>query len=826
MKKSKFSDCEKCPLFNSPIVVGETNSGEDLSKVRVLFLAEGPAKEEVKQKLPLKGRAGIIFREVFKESRLFEIPHFITNVCLCSNIINGKPVTPPLEAIKLCKDNWRELIKITRPEVIVVFGGTAMNALEVNLKGEGIAKFRERNPHKFVMGDFECDLFGIYHPQFLGYNGGLEGTYGPPFISDMDRVYKFLNPDKKKQKKSKLGLSLKEPYMFKFPDWCFSKEFKLMDIQHNRKTGEILHIFRNINGERKYFTAKDSEYYYYLRGEKLEDAPYLSKISDVYLFLERPQGWSEEARYESDVRSELKRSIDYYIQRKIDEPDIHPKIMYFDIEIFNFGSREFPSPKKAKNPINAISYKIDDGPVKVLIGDSVHIDKKKIDDPDMIMCSSETDLLKRFCKVIRDEEPELITGWNSNDFDFRYIYNRMRKQALDPNLLSPLNNTDINISRYREIFISGTYALDMMELYKSFTYQGEESYSLGFIANKNLGKGKIKIEFVTELDDLYQKNLRKFIEYSKRDCQLLYDINKKMGHIELREEIRRFCSSTWRATETTMGQIDPLCIAFAKRKGLVCKNSECRRTDELIPGAYVRNPISGLHSYVVDFDFTSLYPSIIRSMNIGPNTYIGKISEEDAYTYIYYKDKLKSKIELTTNVMMGNPKKIMIKRDKFLSWLEENEAIVTIAGTIFKGHNIERSFLNEILEFLTLRRKKYKDLMLKAKSQKDESSSKLFENRETAHKILANALYGVLANYAFRFFKLDLAKSITLTGQEVIKFAGFHCSQYLQNENTEIDKTFMNNYDKKQIPRLIYTDTDSIFISMGDWLYETGKLNL
>jgi len=291
-----------------------------------------------------------------------------------------------------------------------------------------------------------------------------------------------------------------------------------------------------------------------------------------------------------------------------------------------------------------------------------------------------------------------IETHNCSDFDIRYIYNRMKKLQLNPNLLSPLNSVDINTNKFGEVFIAGLYLLDLMELYKNFAQSIEESYKLDFIANKILGTGKV--EYTGTLDQLYEKDLEKFIKYSTTDCQLLYDINQKLGYIELREEIRKVCSSTWKATETTMGQLDPLCIAFAKRKNLVCKNSECKKPDTNFIGAYVRNPKAGLHSYIVDFDFSSLYPSIIRSMNIGPNTYIGKISEEVSRTYIYDKDNIPDIIYLTINVNTSLPKTIKVKKEKFLEWINKFEAIVTISGTIFKGHNIEESFLSEILKFL------------------------------------------------------------------------------------------------------------------------------
>ena len=76
--KSKFSNCDECPLIDQQIVIGETNCENDLSKVDILILAEAPALEEVKLKRPLVGTAGKIFREAFSLSQLDKENHFIS----------------------------------------------------------------------------------------------------------------------------------------------------------------------------------------------------------------------------------------------------------------------------------------------------------------------------------------------------------------------------------------------------------------------------------------------------------------------------------------------------------------------------------------------------------------------------------------------------------------------------------------------------------------------------------------------------------------------------------------------------------------------------
>jgi len=109
---------------------------------------------------------------------------------------------------------------------------------------------------------------------------------------------------------------------------------------------------------------------------------------------------------------------------------------------------------------------------------------------------------------------------------------------------------------------------------------------------------------------------------------------------------------------------------------------------------------------------------------------------------------------------------------------------------------------------------------------KNEELTKLYNVKQWAYKILANALYGVLGNFAFRFFKLDLASSVTMTGREAIQFAGYHCNKFMETNQTEIDSNFLNNYDDINLKYILYTDTDSLFVGLCDWLMDKKNLKL
>ncbi len=426
---------------------------------------------------------------------------------------------------------------------------------------------------------------------------------------------------------------------------------------------------------------------------------------------------------------------------------------------------------------------------------------------------------------------------NCDKFDIPTLFNRAKLHNIDVNQMSPIGTTYSNPNIFGESEIFGLFVCDMLELYKKLAESVEESYKLDYISQKILGKGKVAYEGT--LDILYESDINKFIEYSSVDTFRLRELDVELEHINLRFEMIKMCSSTWRCGRTTMGLIDPLCVSYAKKMNLVCRTSlkslnEDDASDikdeekESIPGGYVRIPTPGLKKYIIDLDFTSLYPSIICTYNIGPNTYIGKIDSGLAKAIIYYKDRLDRDLMITyiENPIKKNHVTKKMKCGELLDLIDKNNYIVTVFGCIYKNHQEEMSFFERIVQYILTSRKAYKAQMNNAIRSGDIIKSKQMKNKQLAYKILANSLYGVLANENFRMFNEDMATTITLSGQEAIKFVGMHLNNYLEKDRVDIDPSFLNNYEDIPLKYLIYTDTDSVFISLGEYLTEKGEIKL
>lgn len=876
MNTSKFSNCSICPLVNQGRCIGDTNCREDITKVEVLVLGGFPLTGDIEAKKPISTHSGIVFRTVFDRIGLSKHPYMISNVVLCDTLDKeGKQiVTEPMSnVVNICRGNWEALVSMTKPNIILAMGKTALEALGLNPHNLSIENFRGQ-VYKFKNVPV---LVTIDPASILLHPDGLESPDGEHFIADLMYVRDFLRPESptlnswmtpreqedlvakgpvdspdrlykspdeciddmatestddyyyKDSMKgdSKIIGAQSTPYSHSLPTWCYGDDVALFDVQYMYADKSIAYTFKTANGK-KYHKVDGSENYYYIGSEpEIGDAPMLNSIDKVNLVLGPSPQDPDGATYESDVKPEIKRAIDYRYNRKTDEPDIPLLKMYADIEVYNHGSRRFPDPKKAESPINAISFKIADGPVNVWICRLPQMDQKPVEIPEGVLYksySSEYNLLQAFAKLVSATNPDILAGWNFLGFDMVTIYGRMTKLGVDPNLMSPLGLTYIDLKRYGRVFVYGIHVMDMLDLYKELTYSVEESYKLDFVAEKQLGTGKVS--YTGTLDQLYETNISEFIRYSAVDTDLLFKLDAKMGHIDLKYELIRICATTWKAGETTMGLVDPLCISYAKEQNLVCRNAVIKAAGDSIPGAYVRHPVKGRHNYVIDLDFASLYPSIICSCNIGPNTFVAKIDPAIAHKIIYCRERLDPdmEIDIILGPLRANSSKRKTKISQLLKTIDTKKSIVTAAGTIFKGHEEDISFLNKILTYLLDSRKQYKNSMKDAKRGGEDSKFKRFGNMQLSYKILANSIYGVLANHAFRFFNNDMAMSITLTGQEIVKFSGHHLGQYMKTGKTTINPDFLVGYEEAHIPYVLYQDTDSIFVSLGDYLVDHGLI--
>ena len=233
---------------------------------------------------------------------------------------------------------------------------------------------------------------------------------------------------------------------------------------------------------------------------------------------------------------------------------------------------------------------------------------------------SEEDLLKYIVRYVKDSDPDVLSGWNSNGFDLPYLIRRMQQYNIDVNELSPMNQ--VYFSKYsEEPVIKGIILLDFMVAYKQFrrlSNQGNaESYSLEFTAQSVLGTGKIK--HTENFHDFWVNNPVDFIKYNKRDVELCLRIDEELEIIDFFNSIRAKANSQLLDIYKTSVLVDGLLLRFVRNNYVL--PSRNKGGGEQYAGAHVFNPEPGVFKNVITLDLKSMYPNIIKTFNMGYDTF-------------------------------------------------------------------------------------------------------------------------------------------------------------------------------------------------------------
>ncbi len=347
------------------------------------------------------------------------------------------------------------------------------------------------------------------------------------------------------------------------------------------------------------------------------------------------------------------------------------------------------------------------------------ISKDKVNNA--VSCANEAELLSKLKQEIINFDPDIITGWHVIDFDLAYLSKKFAEHNIPFDLGRTNENVRLKIEsnffRSSTASIPGRQVLDGLNLIKdpfiqeapSIKNKKFESYTLESVSQKILQEGKLikGKQRHDEIEKLFHSNKSKLVEYNLQDCKLAYDILEKTKTIELAIERSSLTGLPLNKLTASIAAFDSLYIREANKKGLASPTTHYTTKEERIKGGYVMESIPGISHNVLVLDFKSLYPSIIKTFNIDPASFIDK---------------------------------------------KEKGAIESPNKAYFKNQN---GILPEIIEKLHNAREK-------AKKEKRELSS-------YAIKIIMNSFFGVLASPNCRYYSLQMANAITHFGQQIIQ---------------------------------------------------------
>lgn len=267
--------------------------------------------------------------------------------------------------------------------------------------------------------------------------------------------------------------------------------------------------------------------------------------------------------------------------------------------------------------------------------------QEKIKDfPNTYLFQNEAEMLDMFLNLI--EDADVLSGWNSEGFDIPYTVNRVTKVlSKDDTRRFCLWNQYPKKREYEKFGktavtydLIGRVHLDSLELYRKYNYEERHSYRLDAIGELEVGESKTVYEGT--LDQLYNNDFGKFIEYNRQDTRLLDKLDRKLKFLDLANTLAH---ENTVLLQTTMGAVavtEQAIINEAHRRGMQLPNRKSKGDDEntQAAGAYVAYPKEGIHDWIGSLDVNSLYPSAIRALNMGNETLVGQLRQTLTDDYI------------------------------------------------------------------------------------------------------------------------------------------------------------------------------------------------
>ena len=306
------------------------------------------------------------------------------------------------------------------------------------------------------------------------------------------------------------------------------------------------------------------------------------------------------------------------------------KIKMFSLDIETASEYGFPKPQEAKEEVLLITLKNYRTKKIITFGRKEY--KQTRDDVSYILCESEYDLLNSFITWWAEVEPEVITGWNVDYFDMPFLINRMiqilgsrKALTISPWGLFTKKEVIQMGGRVDEKYeITGVTILDYLELYKKFTYVNQESYRLDYIAQVELGEQKLDHSEFETFKEFYTKDWNKFVDYNLVDVDLVDRLEEKMKLIDLVMLMSYDAKCVYVDTYAQVRLWDVIIYNYLRKKNIVLPLTKRSDKKDQYVGAYVKEPKPGGYDWVVSWDLNSLYPSLIRFLNISPETLLSE----------------------------------------------------------------------------------------------------------------------------------------------------------------------------------------------------------
>ena len=608
-----------------------------------------------------------------------------------------------------------------------------------------------------------------------------------------------------------------------------------VDAWFDRDNDVVKVVERNKDGKREFkdIPARYSFYYDDARGkhQSIHGTPVSKVVCKTQKDFRKEMAiHSNKKLYEADINQVFVCLSENYINAE--PPKLH--VAWFDIEVDFDPERGYASPDDAFMPITAIAVHLQwlntmiclAVPPKTMTMEQAKESIKDI--PDTMLFETEAEMLDTFLDIIQDAD--ILSGWNSEGFDIPYTVNRVTKVLSKEDTRRFCLFNQFPKRREYEKFgkqavtydLIGRVHLDSLELYRKYTYEERHTYRLDAIGEIEVGENKVPYEGT--LDQLYNQDFRKFIEYNRQDTALLDKMDKKLKFMDLANTLAH---ENTVLLQTIMGAVavtEQAIINEAHRRGMVVPNrvKMAERENTAAAGAYVAHPKEGLQDWIGSLDINSLYPSAIRALNMGPETIVGQLRQTMTQNYI---DGLMAKgksfagswegvfaaleytaimnrevgTEITIDWENGDSD-VLSAAEVYRLIFESNQPwVISANGTIFTYE--KEGIIPGLLKRWYSERKEMQAKLKDAIKAGNKIEEEYWDKRQLVKKINLNSLYGAILNPGCRFFDNRIGQSTTLTGRAIARHMAGKVNEIITGTNDHIGKA------------IIYGDTDSCYFS-------------
>ncbi len=298
---------------------------------------------------------------------------------------------------------------------------------------------------------------------------------------------------------------------------------------------------------------------------------------------------------------------------------------FFDIETARDEITGYSSPAEAKNEIISISLVVKDKIYYWGMKDLSSEFCKKLNF-EYFRFMNEDEMLVHFANFISNSGITVLSGWNIVQYDIPYFMNRMNNLEIDRTKISPFGKVfermfkDSFGNDVQTFNIVGIEILDYLDLYKKFTYVTRDNYKLNTIARVELHEEKVDYSEERNLQELYENDFYKFTEYNIKDSLLVKRLDEKLKLIDLCVTIAYKANVNFADALGTVKMWQFYLYKEMLNQYMVPPMKPQNTDDSSIIGAFVKDPLIGMHEWIVSFDLASLYPHNQIGCNISPDT--------------------------------------------------------------------------------------------------------------------------------------------------------------------------------------------------------------